>query len=184
MIDLPTLRAFLGLEDDDTEDDVLLADTIEPAAVAIVQTHTGYTYSATGNVVEYARGTGTADLYLEATAAGDPTSIIERADVGDEGTAITAAQSDGWVRRGNRLVRKAGVWTHGHEYAITYPAGYATDAEPALIRMAVMRIVAALYRQRGHEGLRSEAIGPYTANPNSDAIRDILNDLPRRGVFA
>lgn len=188
MIGLTELRDFLRLRDDEHDDDSFIMQ-LEANAVAMVESATGYTYPAQGPVVEYVRGTGTDELFLGLTPTADPTEVLERAKVGDVGTAITSAQSDGWVRRGGRLVRKAGaVWIRGAEYQVTYVGGFVPDTEPGDVRQAVMQIVGVLFRGRGKDGLRSETVGgadsSYSYQKTDAAIKEITDALPHRGVFA
>lgn len=186
MITLDTLRDFLRIPIDDHDDDAVI-ELIEQNAVSMIETQTGITYpAAAASIVEYVRGNGTPDLFLAGNLTADPTEVLERAAVGDVGEAITAAQSDGWVRRGNRLLRKAdAVWTLNYEYQISYAGGYAADAGPGDVRQAVMSIVAIIYRGRGTEGSSSESIGGYSVSRNdAEQIRLIMDSLPHRPVFA
>lgn len=188
MIGLTELRDYLRIRPDSHDDDALL-EQLEVNAVAIVETATGYSYPALGTIIEYMRGTGTEELFLQLLPTADPTEVRERLAIGDTGTAITPAQSDGWVLRGNRLLRKAGgVWVRGAEYQVTYPAGYLGDDEPADVRMAVTQIVGVLYRGRGKDGFDSETVGgadsSYTYQKTEAAIKAITDTLPHRGVFA
>lgn len=187
MIGLGLLRDYLRLTDLQHDDDELIQE-LERNAVTIVESATGYRFPAEGDVVEYVKGTGTADLYLALTPTAEPSQVLERTDVGDTGTAITAAQSDGWVVRGTKLVRKAGFWTLGAEYQVTYPGGFEPENEPGDVRQAVMQITGILYRGRGKDGFKSETVGgsssSYAYDKVEDAIKAITDTLPHRGVFA
>lgn len=184
MIGLSLLRDYLRLTESEHEDDDLIME-FEAAAVATVQSFTQIVYGPEGEVVEYVRGVGTADLYLALYPSGAPSEVIEHAVPGDAGTEIT---SDGWVLRDTRLVRKSGVWTRGYEYQVTYAAGYGDGQEPADVRQAVMSIVGVLYRGRGKDGLKTETVGgtasSYSYGKTDEAIKEIVSLLPRRGVFA
>jgi hypothetical protein len=180
VIALDEIREFLNVDEDDHDDDDLL-DRLEDEAVEIVQSYTGQSYALTGEITEYIKGFGTDSLFLSQNAAADPTEVLESAYAGDAGTEVTD-----WVRRGNRLIRASGgVWHLGYEYTVTYEHGYAEDAEPANVRLAVKRIVAALYQQRGIEGMKSVQHGPnYSVSRDSDAIKAILVELPYKPAFA
>lgn len=182
-MEVSELKEWLGIEDDHTDDDALLAELI-PRGKAIVQTYTGYSYDDAGDVVEYVRGLGTPELFLMLNPTADPTEVLERADVGDAGAAIVAADSGGWVRRGDRLVRKGGVWTLDYEYEVRYAGGYAPGAMPGDVKQAWLGVCAVLYRQRGKEGTKSEHIGGYSHTLTDPGMQEVLALLPRRGVFA
>ena len=181
MIDTDTLRKYL---DSPVEDDDVI-EAFEASAQKMVEQHTGYLFDAAGNVTEYLYGMGTNALFLTRNPTADPTAVTERAQIGDAGTVITAAQSDGWVRLGSRLLRKGGSeWTLGYQYEVTYPGGYELNEEPGDVRAAVLRITGVLYRQRGSEGIASESLEDYTFRRQSEEIEEILAQLPRRGVMA
>lgn len=193
MVDLDSLRERLNIAADEHGDDDII-EQMERAAVDIVQTHTRYSYTATGEIVEYVTGLGTRDLYLShPPVATDPDygaiediAVLEHAAPGDDGTEIDAAASDGFVLRDSRLVRKAGgVWTLGTEYRVTYNGGYAADGEPAAVREAVMQIVAYLYSNLDKAGMRSGTVGAnYSWAKEEEPVQAILRLLPYKPVMA
>lgn len=141
---------------------------IEQQAVRVVEDYQGITYPPAGTIIEFLDGRGSDKLFLHSNPVADPTEVLDRADVGDVGTVITSAQSDGWVRRGSVLERKQTVWQLGHEYQVTYSGGYIYGSEPDNVRAAVTGVATRIYRKRGIEGvagpggLKSEDVGEYS----------------------
>lgn len=194
MIDAAELQAYLNHPAELTT----MVGLLEQAAVTIVETWQGIRYPAAGTQVEFIRvgrpipnsnlgvlstvwTIGNKDLFLTLNPTADPTEVLERADVGEVGTPITAAQSDGWVRRGTVLVRKGTVWKEGFEYQVTYAGGYAAGTEPDNVRQAVKSVTLVLYNRRGAEVSMTDL-----ARTDNDEINDLLTQMaiPKRLVFA
>jgi len=169
VIGLDELKEFLNITGNESDE---LLEQLEQSAVSIIETWQGITYPAAGQQVEYIRGPGASDLYLQFRPSADPTQVLERDDVGAAGTAITD-----WVRRGNFLVRKgSALWRIGSEYQVTYQGGYDLD-EPGNVRQAVKSVVALLFQRRGGELLQSETIGPYSYTLSSTSISAQVTDI-------
>lgn len=143
MIELDDLRTVLK-DPDHAEDEYIRA--LETAAVAYVEKQTGKYFGTAADATEVVSGTGTADLWLPGPVA-SVTSVAERAFAGDDDTAVAAADDDGYVVRGDRLVRKGGgVWARGYEYEVAYSRG--AEAAPADIQEAVRKLVVLWFSRR------------------------------------
>jgi hypothetical protein len=150
MINLPELKSHLRIAASNTNDDAYLTQ-LEKAAVDFVEKRTGRYWGevSTDNITEIVYGTGTPHLWMADPPTTIPTSITEQAYPGATQTTITNTDTDGYVLRGTRLVRKGGgVWTQGYEYDVTYTRGYTPGSEPDAIRHAVRMLVAHWYEHR------------------------------------
>lgn len=163
MISLDDLKAYLEIgEADESKDAILTA--LEAAAVAYVSTQTGRYFGADEETVIVLQGTGTPRLWLpESPTDVDAVEVVQFAYVGGDGTAIDAADDNGFVVRGTMLVRKRGLkWDHCYEYQVTFSRGYDEDGEPEDIRQLVRDMVSAKYGQLGKEGFKAETYGGYS----------------------
>lgn len=175
---LAEAKEWLDIDPADTSEDSLLLDLIQ-RSWAIVEQAIGWSFSAADTFVETVEADGTGTLWLSRNPTADPTEVLEMPQVGDAGEAITAAASDGWVRDGVRLLRKAGgVWTRGYRYQVTYSAGYEAGTEPPEVVQAVLGITGILYRGRGKEGFAHETAGPLYSYTKDGGIGKILESLP------
>lgn len=142
MIELDDLRD--ALEQPDRSEDPYIRD-LEAAAVAYAERQTGLYLGAARDATEYVIGGGTSDLWLAGPVA-EITSVTEHAYSGDDGTVLTAEDDDGYLVRGDRLVRKNGnTWYRGYEYEVAYSQG--ADV-PADIQQAVRQLVALWFEAR------------------------------------
>ena len=149
MIPIPELKAHLRIRPTTTEQDKLL-ERLEADAVAVAEHMTRRYFGLTATVTEYVDGTGTQNLWLSDDAQATPLPVVsERSQPGGTATSILGTADDGWLLRGGRLVRKAGlIWSLGFEYQVDYSRGYEAGDEPADIRRAVLEIVAHQYTMR------------------------------------
>lgn len=148
MISQPELQAALRIGSTEAASDYVAG--LESAAVAHAERATNRSFALAGERTLYVEGLGTRDLWLpEAPSAEEPVTVVERAAVGDTGTSISSGDSNGFVARGSRLIRKGGqVWARGYEYEVTCTAGYAPGEEPPDIRKAVLDLVVLWYERR------------------------------------
>lgn len=160
MIPLLKLKAHLGIAAATTTYDQILAD-YEKAAVAFLEREGRIDLTARGERVEYVTGTGLAHIWLAAApASGTTVSAVERWLPDDAGTAIIAADV---TVRGRRIFRADGAaWADGAEYEVTYTAGDNPGAEPADLRLWVIKLVELAWKERGKAGMQSETIGDYS----------------------
>lgn len=194
MIAIGDLETFLGIS---AGTDLALVLDIEAAAVEFVENFThrffGSTASDEGSdYSEVVEGQGHDELWLSEAPATLPPSVLQQPWPGATQVTITASDSDGYVQRGPRLVRKGGfVWRLGYEYVVTYDRGYVQTAAasadvtpedvaaPDDIRHAVKKIVRIEYREIKSKaavggGLKSETMGNYSYT---------LGDLDEGRVF-
>ncbi len=177
MIAIEELRSWLGNPDESGV--TALLEALEEMAVDLVQDETGRFFGAVETRTEYIDGDGTRELHLNENPAAI-TSVDQRRLIGDTFQTITEGNSDGFEIRAPesevgrvKLLRKAGLgWADGYEHRVIYEFGYATDAEPARIRQAVLDLVALKYHGRGYEGLKTFAAAGV-ARTQFDA-RDVL----------
>ena len=174
MIDLTTLKEWLGIPATDTAHDALLTD-LEAQAVEWVERQTGRYFGPPAETTEVIRGTGARRLWL----AEPPVSVAEVTEVvypGGTETVIDPAGVNGYEVRvaGNEgwLVRRGGVWWPCYEYRVRYTRGYPTGQEPADIRQLVLDLVALRWSLRGKDGLQSESIGGYSYTRSAFHIAD------------
>ena len=174
MIDLTTLKEWLGISAEDTAHDALLTD-LEARAVEWVERQTGRYFGPPAETTEVLCGTGARRLWL----AEPPVSVaevVEYAYPGAEGVIIDPAAPDGYeIRTGGNegwLVRRGGVWWPGYEYRVRYTRGYPAGQEPADIRQLVLDLVALKWSIRGKDGLQSESIGGYSYTRSAFHIAD------------
>lgn len=146
MIDVGDLRVHTRARS--SEDAYLTA--LELSAVAYVEKQTGRFFGVAAATTEYIVGSGGVNLWLKEEPAASPTPVVkERVVPGGTATTITAADASGYLIRGMKLVRKAGLgWARGYEYEVAYTRGYASGAEPADIRHLVTIVVAHWYERR------------------------------------
>lgn len=171
MIDLATLKGWLGIPAEDTAHDALLTD-LEAMAVEWVERQTGRYFGPPEETVEILRGTGAPRLWL----AEPPVSVAEVVEVIHPGGTETVIDPDGYeIRTGGNegwLVRRGGVWWPGYEYRVRYTRGYPAGQEPADIRQLVLDLVALRWSLRGKDGLQSESIGGYSYTRSAFHIAD------------
>lgn len=156
MLNVAYLKKHLKIEHI-TADDTYLAD-LEAAAVSAVEEYEGTHYGTAGEITHYLPGSGTTDLWLPEAPNGtdlageDPgVSIIvhEAAYPGDDLTELVAADDDGYLVRGSKLVRKGGyLWSRGYEYTVRYNRGGLPGTAPERVQQAVRMLVARWYSHR------------------------------------
>lgn len=184
MLSLDTLRAWVGSP---ASDDALLQQ-LEGFAVARVARHLGIPAETLGTPaarVEVLPGSGTAFLFLPGgEAVGEITEIRELSYPGAAGTVLAADTA--YSRRGGRLVRiDGGPWYGHYEYQVTATVGYTEATAPALVKEAILKLVALAYATKGSEDLQSESIGDYSytrksASAGRDPVDEILATLGSR----
>lgn len=152
MFDVDYLKNALRVRHD--RDDAYLAD-LEAFAVSHAGRVSGRYLGALEERTVYLAGHGRPTLYLEGPVAVDVSTglalvsmVTERAHPGEVGTELVAAEEDGWLVRGNALVRKNGHrWIYGWEYEVTYSRDGEADV-PGGIQQAVLQLVALWYEHR------------------------------------
>jgi len=182
MIETAVLLAWLGSPSEPGVTELL--EALEARAVDLVQRETGRYFGTAVARTEYLQGDDSHVLRLRERPSA-VTTVHYRTQVGDDWTAIAAADDDGWELRApeddtlpSMLLRKAGgVWSSCVEYKVAYSFGYIAGAEPGEIRQLVMDVVALKYNERGREGLRTESIGDYSYSIMADVMgrRDLLS---------
>lgn len=185
MIDVAELKTWLGNPSEPGLTDLLTA--LEADAVGLLEYETERYFGAEVEHTEELVGDGSEKLRIRERPSAI-TSVEYRSLPGESWTAIAGGDEDGWELRlpasesaGGILVRKNGnVWTDNYEFRVIYDFGYTPGQEPGEIRLAVMRIVSFLYRDRGREGLRSESVGDYSFSilAETSGKRDILSAVP------
>lgn len=172
---------FLALGEGEAGADqvVVLAGQVE----ALLLTQCGRTdrpfQGAGSNRTEYRDGTGRATLWLDYPVAAltsvqlgpDHANPSETLPVNDQTQLVWAAGSP-------RLVRvDGGVWG-ALEAPRIVKVVYNTAADlPADATLAVLRVTAAIWRQRGAEDVRSERVGGYSADLAAAAESDPIWQL-------
>lgn len=145
MIPVAELKTHLRVTH--TTDDEYI-EGLERAAVSLVEEYEGAFYGERDDVTRYLPGTGTTDLWLPET----PNTVVtvhEASYPGDEATEVIAADDDGFLVRGSRLVRKGGyTWPRGYEYTVVYNRGFTEGLEPERVHQAVRLMVARWYSNR------------------------------------
>lgn len=161
ILDLADVKRQLRVTTD--ADDQTLKDLID-RGVEFVERESGFYYGVPKDHTEYLRGNGTDTIFLSDNIATAPTSIKERPYPGGTDTTILPADTDGYVvRDGRGLRRKAGVWYYGYEYEVTYKRGYTSKQAPGWVEQAVIRFVKLHYLPEGvTSGLQSETIRGYS----------------------
>lgn len=166
MIEVEELKEYLGVTG--TADDVLL-HILEVSAVDWFESQADRYFGPEANVTEIKPGSGTRRLWLGEKPVTTPSAVFEVQVPGDTPVPILSTDTDGWEFRNGGdegwLIRKNGcVWTKGYEYLIDYSQGYTAGNEPADVRLAITRLVAAMYRQERAENaaMKSESIDNYS----------------------
>jgi hypothetical protein len=144
MVSVAELKLQLNIPH--TLHDTYLA-VLEAAAVEVAAQHFGY-LGKREEVTETLRGLGTDTLILT------DAPVVEDEDYPD--IIVTGALAPGgstssitdYVVRGKLLVRTTGVWSRGHEFAVTYLRGYLPGAQPQRAHHAVRVLVAHWYTTR------------------------------------
>ena len=174
LVTLEDLQAYLGI---DTDAELLqaLLDEVEALLVAACDRQDRpFAAAAEAARTEIHDGTGTATLWLDypASAADTVTSLVIGRDAEDPDETVDV--SDIFVRAGSRQLRR----TDGGRFGcvddpgvvhVTYTAAADLPADAAL---AVKRVVAAIYWQRGSEGTSTERVGGYSAELSAVAASD------------
>jgi hypothetical protein len=146
MVSVAELKTQLNIPH--TLHDTYLA-ALEAAAVEVAEQHFGYLGTAE-EVTEMRRGLGTDTLILS------DAPVIESVDEDYPDVVVTGALAPGgttssvtdFVVRGKLLLRTSGVWSRGHEFAVTYMRGYLPGAQPERAHHAVRVLVAHWYMNR------------------------------------
>lgn len=202
MISLADLKAYLGIDSDDTSEDAVLT-TLEANAVAFIQTQTRRYFGPPEEFEEILTGDGSRTLWLSEQPIDAPddqyaiegkVAVDEREYPGADETALVAGEDFEVRTAGNegRLVRlgSSGKWKCEYEYICTYWRGYPEGEEPKDIRQLVLDLVSTRRSIKGMEALRSETAPDYSytrfGEGDLDAIpggRDTIAAW-RRLVFA
>ena len=183
MIDPDVLLDYLGAQPEQEE----LVMAMEAAAVAMLERQTGRYFGPVRDQEVVLSGDCGRTLYLEGPVVlGSVVSVDERYYIGAEPNAIELDASDGYVVRGDRLLRAGGLgWCY--EYTVAYEQGYARGEEPADVREAVKQLTRWQYQaqqaaaESGVGAYQSETIGDYSyqlADAGSGSAGDWNAQLP------
>lgn len=174
MIELALLRAALKPAD---EKELEYIVALEERAVAYAERRTGKYLGEDRTRTLYLRGRGTSTLYLEGVVGVDaydvplPVTVTERPYPGGEDTVLVDDDADGYLIRGNTLVRRNGnPWLLGYEYEVAYTQVAVTAPD---VHQAVTQLVTLWFSKR----IPLSRAGTEDEVPHG--IRDIL-DAHRR----
>lgn len=135
---------------------------MEAAAVAHLERLTNRYFGPPRETIEHVRSNDGYTLWLDGPIVSIAT-VDERTYIGGDATAIVEGESDGFVVRGDKLLRAGGLgWPY--EYEVAYQQGYTACEEPDDVRRAVIELVRWLYQLRsaGGCGFLSETLGDYS----------------------
>lgn len=163
MISQADLEEFLGIA---AGTDTSLITSLEVEAVAWFENQTSRFFGtpAASSVTVFKPGNGQRNLYLD-DIPNAITSVTAQIYPGADQTTITEGADEGFDVRDQHLVRRDGfVWQFGTEYIVVHTRGYATDAEPDDVRLAIKQIVKALYNSGDPLGgaVKHEKLGDYS----------------------
>lgn len=177
MVSLADLQTFLELSGG--TDDNLLTDLLDHAE-GLFESETGrkatpFTAADTGRS-EVKDGTGSAELYLDYPISAI-TSISLGFDSSDFDETLTPSDPDKvvWGVGSRRIMRvDGGIFgrTAQPRY-LTIVYDHQADL-PEEVQLAIKRVVAQIYRQRGSEDATREQIGPYVRNLSDLVTTDPL----------
>lgn len=182
LVRLVEIKQYLGLEDDDSDDEII--QDIENAVADFVEEYTGRHFGSIQTFQNVINGTGTRVIWLE----NEPTSFtsVEERDSPDTSTWDTVDSTDYEVH-GRKLFNLEGDWKRGRlNYRVNYDAGYNKEDLPSQIRLAIKELVAWKYRKIGKEGIRRERIGDYSytvadvQSANAESDFDIFSMLNQK----
>lgn len=168
------LKTYLGdapASADDALLDALIDDVEALFASETGRSITSFIAAGSGRV-EVLDATGSADLFVDypitaltsITLGYDAGAWDETLDVSD-GTVVVYAVG------GRKITRvDGGTWGrhYGHARYITVTYDYAADLATSA-KLAIKSVVAAVYRQRGSEGMKSETVGAFYSYTREDA---------------
>jgi hypothetical protein len=137
VISLADLKAYLG-GSFTTAEEAILTD-LEERAVALVERATGRYFGASGSHTYTLEGSGDTSIWVNDTLTA-VTSVSIRDTVGEDWTLLDA---EDYEQYGSEFLRASGLaWPDGRALVqIIATRGYATDAEPGLIRQLVLDLV-------------------------------------------
>ncbi len=176
LVSSATVLNFLALGEGEGGADQVVALAGQVEALLVSQcgrTERAFQDAAQGRV-EYRDGTGRPSLWLDY-----PIAVLTSVTIGPDHAAPSATLPVNdqtalvWSAGSPRLVRvDGGVWGCLDEpriVRVTYDAAADLPADAAL---AVLRVTAAVWRQRGAEDVKSERVGGYSADLAAAADSD------------
>lgn len=148
MIDLADIKAWLGIQSGDTDqDDALTA--LEADMVAFVEEQTGRYFGATASKVRVYDGNGLPRLWLRNTPNSITTVEVRGVEGLGLGSSWTTVDPGNYDIDGRGLLALYGEWPLGRSNVrVTASEGYASGEEPKDIRRAVMELVESEFHNR------------------------------------
>src|SRR3990167_1810671 len=165
LVSLTELKTFLGVTG--ATDDTLLTDLLEHVESAF-ESATGRRGSpfqaAATNVVERKDGTGTEHLFLDYPISALDSIVLGHNSASPDETLTVSNEDQVVFTAGSRRLTRTDGSTWGNAGSPRYiHVQYDTVADlPEDAQMAVKRVVAQVYRQRGSEETSAERIGAYS----------------------
>lgn len=157
LIDLDTVKDWLGIAETVTKHDELLQGLIDRGG-EIIERELRWYFGAPRDAVEVLDGTGTSKLFLRQYPVDESAVVVEtRSGVSDDWTAV---DGDDFEVDGRGLHHRT-KWLRGRRnHRATYQEGF--DDVPGDIRQLLLDLVSIGWRRRGKEGLSGERIGDYS----------------------
>jgi hypothetical protein len=141
VLDLDTMKAWLDLQETDTDHDAVLI-ALERSIVAYVQRQTSRYFGLPETFTEQLDGSGTDTVWLR----DEPQDLdVSPVTATVDGTAVSSTITV----IGRQAILDEGIWPIGRgNLLVTYERGYLAGDEPADIRQAVLELVETSWRGR------------------------------------